>query len=52
MCLAAALLSAAKFTDMHIRLTRGSQDMRFCTSKKVRSDMNGWVVSDGVDCQA
>ena len=46
----AALLLAADFTDMYIRLAGQEAAPKKCvflsTSKRVRSDMKGWVVSD------
>ena len=49
----AALLSAAWFTDMYIRLVGQEAAPKKCVSrstpKKVRNDMKGWVVSDTGD---
>ena len=43
----AALLGAAKFTNMYIRLV--GKCVFLSTSVKVRNDINGWVVSDAGD---
>ena len=49
----AALLSAARFTSMYIRHVGQEAAPKKCvfltTSRKVRSDMKGWVVSDAGD---
>ena len=49
----AALLSAVKFTNMYLRLVGQVAVPQKCvflsTSKSVRSDMKGWVVSDAED---
>ena len=49
----AALLSAARFTNMYIRLVGQEAAPKKCaflsTSKKVWNDMKGWVVSDTGD---
>ena len=49
----AALLSAARFSNMKIRLVGQEAAPKKCvflsTSKKVRNDMKGWAVSDTGD---
>ena len=49
----APLLSAARFTNMYFRLVGQEAAPKKCvflsTSKKVRRDMKGWVVSDAGD---
>ena len=49
----AALLSAARFTNMYIRHVgleaAPKKGVFLSTSKKVRNDMKGWVVSDTGD---
>ena len=49
----AALLSAAQFTDMYIRIVVQEAAPKRCVflriSKKIKKDMKGWVVSDTGD---